>query len=223
MNKAIADILHATMTPEFTERVFTDLTPHIHEYREKFPILYHGTTSFRKSASPVSLKRIFDQTSLGDTSAIHASHHLSVAATYAAVIKDHPHMDILGPVPMLVIDDKEPYLEKLKQKDLIVCKMPNGSFTPMFDLDYNVVEWIAANDDIHIPEEDIIVFKGLDDVLRQGVQIFFTHNGVTHEDIRGSYFKAPLDTTIKTMIKTGRLEWANLERGISPAPVMMPS
>jgi hypothetical protein len=189
------------------------------EFRDNFPTLYHGTTAFDSTAAPIMLDRVKSR----HQPIVYASHDMRTAATYAAIIKDHPHADIAipgidAPLTYLVVDHKEDYLSQLKDKKKLVLEFSNAGFEPQpFGLG-TVFEWHGQHH-VSVEPENIREFAHLDEILENGVQIFFTTETSEGTDILHD-IRSGLNVpySIGKMLKMGCLEWANHERRLSPAP-----
>jgi hypothetical protein len=203
------------MSEKIEEKHQEKLITHFHE---NFPVLYHGTTSIEPVDNILTLKGAFSISSRK----IYASHDRRVAANYAAIVKDHPHMSgaltgIDGPLHFVVIDNKKDYLSTLANKRKLLLSFSNETFTAIpFGIN-TVAEW-QSKDDAVLEVKEIHEYHHLNDILADGAQVFFTRGTINHEDVRQIYRNSQRpNSTIKYMVEQSKLEWANLERGISPA------
>lgn len=184
------------------------------------PELFHGTTSFHDGEDPICLKRDFAKARYRNR--IFASHDRIVAAAYAAVVKTHPHTDGCVQygrqyVPFLVIDDKKSYLENIEGSVKLLLTLPSQSFTPDDYLSGEFFEWISTEPSIDVRHSRR--YGSIDEILGEGVQIFFTKSGANHRDVSKILSTTSKDyrAILRGMVRANLLEWENRDRGIAPS------
>lgn len=184
------------------------------------PELFHGTTSFHDAEGQISLKRDYAKAQCRNR--IFASHDRIVAAAYAATVKNHPHTDGCVKygreyVPFLVIDDKESYLESIEEKVKLLLTLPSQSFIPDDYLNGEFFEWTSNEPSIDACRSHL--YGSIDEILGEGVQIFFTKSGTNHRDVSKTLSTTNKDyrVILRKMVRANFLEWANRDKEIAPS------